>query len=114
MLVKFEPRKKYKIQFYDNHNGVSYTDEEAVRGCFIFGKDVENMEEKSGSYQTLIDTQSYCTCDESTGFVINANDVENPYYSDMQDMRNQWLNYNHSRKLYNYYDLVHLKYTEKK
>ena len=113
MLVKFEPRKKYKIEFFNNHNGVSYTDMESVRGCFIFGRDIENLKEESGSYQKLIDTSSYCTCDIETGFVVNANDIESPYYSDMQDMRNIWLNYNHSRKLYNYYDLVHLKYTQK-
>ena len=114
MLIKFEPRKKYKIEFYQSHGKTSYTNNENVKGVFIMGKDVESLEEKSSSYEKLILTNSYCTCNKITYEVDLAMQPMDLYYDDMKEMKRNWLDYTNSTYMYNYYSLENIKTNNKK
>ena len=113
MLVKFQPRRVYKIEFFDSRRKVKYHDNERIKGCFIFGKDVEKLEEKTSSYQSLIDTDSYCTCDVDTMDVEHASNKMAKYYDEVQELKEKWLEYTNSKFMYNYYDLVNQKIIKK-
>ena len=112
MLVKLEPRKKYKITYYDSCKWTSYTPEERVKGCFIIGRDVEALPEESASYESLVQTDSYCTLDEKIDVILHASENTDDYYFDAWQMKNNWLKYTNSRRWYQYYEGKKLKYTE--
>lgn len=111
MLVKFEPRRKYKIEFHNSHKTSSYNDEERIRGCFIFGRDIEKLAEESSTYESIING-NYCTCDEITYTVASASEYTDTYYYDTQELKDKILNYPHSTKQYQYYELAHIKYED--
>ena len=113
MLIKFKPRKTYKIEFYDSHGKTKYLPNEKIKGCFIFGKDIENLEEKSASYQRLIDTDSYCTCDLATSDIEHASNKMSKYYDEVQELKEKWLEYTNSKYMYNYYDVADMKVVKK-
>ena len=113
MLIKFKPRKTYKIEFYDSHGKTKYLPNEKIKGCFIFGKDIENLEEKSSSYQRLIDTDSYCTCDLATSDIEHASNKMSKYYDEVQELKEKWLEYTNSKYMYNYYDVADMKVIKK-
>ena len=112
MLVKLEPRKKYRITYNDSCKWTSYQSDERVRGCFILGRDVENLPEKSASYDPLINTDSYCTLNEEIDVIAHASNDSDEYYFDAWQMKNNWMKYTNSRRFYQYYEAKQFQYTE--
>lgn len=113
MLVKFEPRKKYRIQFFDSRKSTAYTKDEIIKGCFIVGKDVEKLPEESSKYTAIAETNSWCTCDKKSNSIVSACNYEDEeYYDYAQELKTKWLNYPHSTLQYQYYDLANLEYKE--
>jgi hypothetical protein len=113
MLVKFEPRKKYKIQFYNKYMNISYDVNEVIKGCIIFGRDVEKLPEVSANYSRLINTNEYCTTGDS-GIIVPANNKNYIQFKMLNKMKNSWLNYTNTRRMYDFYDLVHITYEDTK
>ena len=109
MLVKLQAGTRYKIDFNNTYGKISYADEDKVKGCLIFGRTVEQLKEKSSTYQSLIDTVEYCTTDKNYNMVL-ANKKEYVEFKTMNLMKQSWLNYTNSKRVYDYYDLVDIKY----
>jgi hypothetical protein len=112
MLVKLEPRKKYRFTYYDSCKWTSYSPEERVKGCFIIGRDVEKLDEESSSYQLLLDTNSYCCLDESADVILHASSSDDEYYFDMHQMKQNWLDYTNTKHMYNYWEGKKIKLNE--
>jgi len=109
MLVKFEPRKLYKIEFFNKRGKISYNDIDQIKGVFILGRDVERMFEYSASYKLLVDTKSYCTCNELNYEMEDASNMNSKYYDYMIEMKDKWMKYKNSNMVYNYYELKNIQ-----
>lgn len=113
MLVKFEPRKKYKIQFYNKYLNIQYDANEIIKSCVIFGRDVEKLPEQSSDYSALINTDEYCTTNEE-GNMVHANNRNYPQFEMLNRMKADWMKYTNTRRMYDFYDLVHITYEDVK
>lgn len=105
LLVKLSPRTMYKIEFDNSYKKISYDDDNIAKNCIIFGKDVEKLSEYSHSYQTLVDTKEYFTTNDAYGMISSIDSSFSTYY-EISAIKNMWLKYNHSTRVYNYYDLT--------
>lgn len=111
MLVKFVPKKKYRIQFFDSYGTVSYTKDDLVKSCLLFGKDIEALPEESSTYKRLLDTDSYCTTDKHSE-IVHASSKQYANYESIEYLKMMWLEYTNSKMMYDYYDLEKINYKQ--
>ena len=90
MLIEFEPQYDYTISFTDEYKNEKYNNEK-IKNCLIFGKDIEKLQPQSASYQSLLTTESYST------FYNNAIIPNEGVYL------KQVLDYPHSGKVYSFF-----------
>jgi len=108
MLVKFEERKQYKIEFADSYSTIHYTSN--IKNGLYLGKDVELLAEKSSTYSNLLKTNSYCLTDPNTGLISNGVTSTDNMYNWVNNSKNLWLAYPKSEQTYNYFELENFKY----
>lgn len=106
MLIKFNNREKFKIEFANDYHGTSYDSSAVVKNALVFGTVTESLPKQSYSFEQLFRTYKWFLYDVKTNY-IHCVELTNTY---INYFRRQYLDYTNSRHTYNYYDLSKLKY----
>lgn len=106
MLIKMNSHERFKIEFDDNYQGVTYQNDAPIKNAIVIGTTVEILSNQCNDYTPLIKNNKWFLYNVDTNYIniVDSSDKVIAYF------KRNYLQYKQSKDMYNYFDLQKMRY----